>query len=102
MLSDDTFVTGSNDKTVKIWNLQTNQVIADCTFKTDVTALSSLQRSDGSSMILVGLFRSFAVLNQSYEIYKTFEGEHEGSINCILGLRDGETVLTASSDNKIV
>jgi len=30
------------------------------------------------------------------------EGEHEASVNCIVGLKDHETVITASSDPKIV
>lgn len=53
-------------------------------------------------MLLVGLFRSFAVLNQSFQPFKVFEGEHDGSVNCIVGLKDGQTVVTCSSDNKLV
>jgi WD40 repeat protein len=33
---------------------------------------------------------------------KMCEGEHEANLNCIVGLKDCETVITASSDPKIV
>jgi len=53
-------------------------------------------------MVLVGLYGGFAVLNQCFEILKIMEGEHDANVTSIVGLKDHETVITASSDPKIV
>ena len=81
MVDEDFIATGSNDKSVKIWRIQSNQLIKDIQFKSDVTALSTLLRTDGSSLILVGLYKQFAVLNQSFEIMKVLDGQHNDILN---------------------
>lgn len=64
-------------------------------------------------MILVGLYKSFALLNQNYDIIQERDAgstgeqlqqqqQHEASINCIVGLKDFETVITCSNDPKLV
>ncbi|KAL4433185.1 hypothetical protein ABPG74_010880 [Tetrahymena malaccensis] len=102
LIDDDTYLTGSYDRTVRVFGLKDHRFIKEVKFTCDITTLSTLKRPDGSIMVLVGLFGGFAILNQNFDIMKTFEGEHDASINCILGLKDCETVITASSDPKIV
>lgn len=82
--------------------MKDHRFIKEVKFPCDITALSTLKRPDGSVMVLVGLFGGFAILNQNFDIMKMLEGEHDASVNCIVGLKDCETIITASSDPKIV
>ena len=102
LIDEDTFVTGSNDRTLKVWRLSDFKMIKSTKMPSDITSVSYLPRLDGSVMLLVGLWKSFAILNQSYDILKIVEGEHESSINSIIGCKDGESIITASCDPKIV
>ena len=63
MIDDDTFVTGSNDKTLRVWRLSDLKMIKETKMPSDITSVSILPRLDGSIMLLVGLWQSFAVLN---------------------------------------
>lgn len=63
IVDDDTYVTGSADRTVKVFGLQDHRFIKEVKFSSDITALSTLKRPDGSIMVLVGLYGGFAVLN---------------------------------------
>eukprot|EP00825_Cyclidium_porcatum_P039298 TRINITY_DN472_c0_g1_i5.p1 TRINITY_DN472_c0_g1~~TRINITY_DN472_c0_g1_i5.p1 ORF type:complete len:323 (+),score=65.40 TRINITY_DN472_c0_g1_i5:59-1027(+) len=44
----------------------------------------------------------FVVLNQSFDQIKRVDSDHEGQVHCIVGLKDGESVITASSDPKFI
>lgn len=43
--------------------MKDHRFIKEVRFTSDITALSTLKRSDGSIMVLVGLYGGFAVLN---------------------------------------
>lgn len=50
-------MTGSNDRTIKVWHFRVFELRREVQFKSDVTALSTVLRTDGSSMLVVGLYR---------------------------------------------
>lgn len=62
-MDDDSYVTGSSDRTVKVFGLKDHRLIKEIRFNSDITALSTLQRNDGSMLVLVGLYGGFAVLS---------------------------------------
>lgn len=57
LIDEDYVATGSNDKTLKVWRLGNFELIKEVQFKGDVTAIATLIRPDGSSMLVVGLYR---------------------------------------------
>lgn len=63
VIDDDTYVTGSADRTVKVFSMKDHRFLKEVRFSSDITALSTLKRFDGSIMVLVGLYGGFAVLN---------------------------------------
>ena len=63
IVDDDTYVTGSADRTVKVFNLKDHRYIKEVKFNSDITALNTIKRVDGSILVLVGLYGGFAVLN---------------------------------------
>jgi WD40 repeat protein len=63
IVDDDTYVTGSSDRTVKVFGLKDHKFIKEIRFNSDITALSTLKRVDGSVLVLVGLYGGFAVLS---------------------------------------
>jgi WD40 repeat protein len=54
------------------------------------------------AQLLVGGYQSYLVLDENYEISKRIELEHEGSINSLVGLRDGSSVISCSTDSKLI
>jgi hypothetical protein len=63
ILDQETFITGSNDRKLKVWNMSDFKMTKEVKFASDITSVSTLPRNDGSTMILVGLFQQFALLN---------------------------------------
>lgn len=116
MVDEDYIATGSNDKTVRIFRYRTYEQVKEIAFKSDVTCLATLLRSDGSSMLVVGLYKAICLVNQGFEIVRYFEGQsefisssqnnavlHSGQINSIVAANDGQTVLScAQTDNKLI
>lgn len=58
-----TYVTGSSDKTLKVWSLIDHSLIKEVKLKSDVSCISILPRKDGSQLLLVGQYKGFVVLN---------------------------------------
>ena len=42
ILDDSTYITGSNDKTLRVWNLNDHSLISTKTFSSDITCLGLL------------------------------------------------------------
>lgn len=79
MIDYNTIATGSNDKTVKLWNLQTFELMKEISFKSDVTALSAIVKFDGSFTLCAGLYKKIALLNSELEVMKYLDsGIHSG------------------------
>lgn len=56
-VDEDIIATGSNDRTVKIWHFPAFLLEKEIAFKSDVSSLATLVRPDGSSMLIVGLYK---------------------------------------------
>ncbi|KAL4429414.1 hypothetical protein ABPG74_021001 [Tetrahymena malaccensis] len=98
VIDAETIVTASSDRSVRIYK---NFVeVKEIPFQYDATCLSTLRSNE---LLLVGLYQCFAVVNLSdYSIVKIVNCEHESSINQLVGLNDSQTVLTVSTDPKII
>jgi hypothetical protein len=48
ILDQDTFVTGSNDRKLKVWNMSDYKLTKEVKFSSDITSVSTLPRNDGS------------------------------------------------------
>lgn len=62
-VDEDFIATGSNDRTVKIYRYRVYELYKEVAFKSDITSLAVQIRKDGSSFLLVGLFKDVAILN---------------------------------------
>ncbi|CAD8056838.1 unnamed protein product [Paramecium primaurelia] len=100
---DDFIATGSNDRTVKIYRYRVYELFKEIQFKSDVTSLAVQIRKDGSSFLIVGLFKDICILNQGFEVLKSIDRIHNGQINSIVCLEDATTIFScAQGDNRLL
>jgi WD40 repeat protein len=91
-----TGVSGSEDKTAKVWNLETGEVIHSFSLSNKVSAVAF---SSGGRNVLTGTENSTIALWDALtgRLLHPFLG-HTGAITSILVLPDGRTMLSGSSN----
>ena len=92
MKERDILISGSYDKTLRLWNMSTYQCITviegvDCYF------INSLYQIDKDRVIVVGYY-SFCIVNiDNCIIEKRIKDESLGDVRCFLKLRANKTIL---------
>jgi WD40 repeat protein len=96
-----TLVSGSDDKTLKIWNLRTLQLLYSS--PPSQTAFTSLAISADENTIVAGSQGgTVRIWNlQTRELVGNPTKLHEGSINCVAINPDCQTVVTCGSDRTL-
>jgi WD40 repeat protein len=95
-----TLVSGSADRTIKVWNLFTGEEVR--TFKGHVDAVWSVAISaDGQTLVSASEDKTVKVWNLSAdtELY-TLVG-HTGPVHCVAMSADGQTLVSGSTDHTI-
>jgi len=95
-----TLVSGSKDKTIEIWNLNTGKLQTTITGNTD--AVSAVAISPNEQILLSGSYdHSIKIWNlQTGKLQTTLDG-HTGWVNCLAFSPDGQTLASASGDKTI-
>ena len=88
----DILISGSNDKTLRLWNMSTYQ--CDKVIEgVECYSTNSLYQID-KDRVIVGGYKSFCIVNiDKCIIEKRIEDESLGDVRCFLKLRDNKTIL---------
>lgn len=98
--NDQTLVSGSADRTIKVWNLNTGQLIRTLSGHTDIVRSVALS-SDGEILASGSGDRTIKLWNlQTGRELRTLSG-HSGPLWSIAISRDGKTLVSGSEDSTI-
>lgn len=98
VLDNQRVVTASGDKTVRLF--KEFKEMHKISFEYHPTCLATLRKDE---LLLVGLYQSFAVVDLSdFSLIKIVPCDHEASLHSLVGLADGQTIITIGSDPKII
>ena len=91
-------ISGSDDKTLRFWNMTTYQ--CETVIKgVGCCSTISLYQID-KDRVIVGGFETFCIANiDKCVIERTIEDKALGGVNCIIKLRDGNTIIWGCNDN---
>ncbi len=95
-----TLVSGSSDKTIKVWNLDTGQLLRTLSRHSD-TIRSVTLSSDGQTLVSGSGDKTIKIWNlQTGKLLRTLSG-HSGPVWSVALSRDGQTLVSGSEDNTI-
>jgi serine/threonine protein kinase len=95
-----TLVSGSNDKTIKIWNLQTEELKSTLTGHTDLVNSVAIS-SDGKTLVSGSNDKTIKIWNlQTEELKSTLTG-HTYWVYSVAISSDGKTLVSGSGDKTI-
>ena len=101
LLNDNQIISGSDDKTLKLWDITTGKLLRTIhTFKLGVVSLLNLN----NGFIAVGLkgFSSnIAIIRTDDWKLQSYLTGHDGSVNSLISLSNG-SFASGSEDNKII
>ncbi len=93
-------ISGSWDKTLKIWDIQAGKVLRILYGHTDQVTSVALM-SDGKRVISASLDNTLKIWNiETGKLIKTLN-DHNGSVQAVAVFQDGKRVISASSDNTL-
>lgn len=96
-----TLVSGSSDNTIKIWSLQTGELLR--TLEGHTSFVNSVTVSpDGQTLISGGADRTVRLWQmQTGELLRTLEG-HTSFVNVVVVSHNGQTLFSGSADGEVI
>jgi WD40 repeat protein len=99
MLANGQLASGSSDKKINIWNVETGQAVKSISARSQVYSLAQLSNGNLASGLYDATIKIWYIVNKKAGLMKTLTG-HTGQVTACLSLSNGN-LASASSDKTV-